>query len=47
MTASLGPSILFLALTLPGVLLAAQGAGAPPPKLYNTAKKKLSSRHRN
>jgi 2-keto-3-deoxy-L-rhamnonate aldolase RhmA len=33
--------MLFLALALPGILLAAQGPGAAMPKLYNTAKQKL------
>jgi 4-hydroxy-2-oxoheptanedioate aldolase len=41
MTSLLGRSILFLAIALPGILLAAQGEGAAAPKLYNTAKQKL------
>lgn len=41
MTPLLGRSILFLAIALPGILLAAQGEGATPPKLYNTAKQKI------
>jgi 4-hydroxy-2-oxoheptanedioate aldolase len=41
MTPSLGRSILFLAIALPGILLAAQGEGAAASKLYNTAKQKL------
>ena len=41
MTPSLGRSILFLAIALPGILLAAQGQGGATPKLYNTAKQKI------
>jgi 4-hydroxy-2-oxoheptanedioate aldolase len=33
--------MLFLAIALPGILIAAQGPGAAMPKLYNTAKQKL------